>query len=347
MRRTYRNGFTLIELLVVIAIIAVLIGLLLPAIQKVREAANRIQCQNNLKQIALANMNYESTYSTFLPGVGKNGCCWGVWTIPILPFMEEDALFKIYVNFGGLDYSGPRYSSSPNDKVTTARIKTWTCPSDVPQVWQGGGNLTKHNYVLNAGNTTFFQVNLPLISATQPCAAGTPGCTVFGGAPFSWYANSDLNWDSTFPYNAPAPPGGPDKDKGKMGKPVKISDITDGTSNTLMGSEAIQGRGDDLRGFTWWGGAAGFTTYLLPNSTLPDVITGGNCMQSINPTMPCTTTSTPSYPRLMGARSWHPGGVNGAMCDGSVRFIPNNISFAVWQALGTSKGGEAIDVGPQ
>jgi prepilin-type N-terminal cleavage/methylation domain-containing protein/prepilin-type processing-associated H-X9-DG protein len=358
MRRRHRKGFTLIELLVVIAVIAVLIGLLLPAIQKVREAANRIQCQNNLKQIALANMNYESSYGTFLPGVGKNGCCWGVWTIPILPFMEQEALFKLYTNFGGLDYSGPRYNFTTwhnqpvtNWQVTSTRLKAWTCPSDTPQVWQGGATppsppLTKHNYVLNAGNTTFYQVNLPLVSAAQPCAAGTPGCTVFGGAPFSWYANADLKdgQDSTFPYNAGPPPDGPDKDKGKMGRPVKIADITDGTSNTLMASEAIQGRGDDLRGFTWWGGAAGFTTYLSPNSSLPDVITGGYCMQSLNPTMPCTETSTLSYPRLMGARSWHTNGVNGAMCDGSVRFIPNSISFPVWQALGTSKGGEAVDL---
>jgi prepilin-type N-terminal cleavage/methylation domain-containing protein/prepilin-type processing-associated H-X9-DG protein len=339
MRRRFPKGFTLIELLVVIAIIAVLIGLLLPAVQKVREAANRATCQNNLKQIALANMNYESTYGVFLPGVGKNGCCWGVWTIPILPYMEQQALFDEYVNFGGLDYSGPRYGSAPNTKVSSTRLKTWTCPSDVPQIW---GMLTKHNYVLNAGNTSFFQDPLPL-----GCKPGTPGCTPFLGAPFNWYNNGDAvdaGWDSTYPYNGPPPPGGPDKDKGKMGKPVKIGDITDGTSNTLMASEAIQGRQDDLRGFTWWGGAAGFVTYLPPNSVLPDVITGGICQQTVNPTMPCTETSTNTYPRMMGARSWHTNGVNAALCDGSVRFIPNSINFAVWQALGSSKGSEVADL---
>jgi prepilin-type N-terminal cleavage/methylation domain-containing protein/prepilin-type processing-associated H-X9-DG protein len=336
MRRKRRNGFTLIELLVVIAVIAILIGLLLPAVQKVREAAARTQCQNNLKQIALANMNYESANGTFLPGVGKNGCCWGTWMIPILPYVEQENLFKIYVNFGGLDYSGPRYSGGVNVKVAQTRLKTFSCPSDVPQSY---GTLTKHNYVLNAGNTTFFQVGLPL-----GCKAGTPGCTPFLGAPFSWYANSDLNWDSTVPYNAPPPPQGPDAAAGQMGRPVRIGEILDGTSNTLMASEALQGRQSDLRGFTWWGGAAAFTAYLAPNSSQPDVVTGGICQPTTTPNMPCTTTSTPALARLMAARSLHTNGVNAAMCDASVRFISNTIDINTWRALSTSQGSEVFNL---
>src|SRR5438094_5201086 len=150
MRRRRRDGFTLIELLVVIAIIAVLIGLLLPAVQKIREAASRMACTNNLKQIALANMNYENTSGAFLPGVGKNGCCWGTWMIPILPYVEQASLFQIYRNFNGLDHfptdtvNFPRYSQGVNAQVSTTRLKTFTCPSDDPQ---SAGNNTKHNYV--------------------------------------------------------------------------------------------------------------------------------------------------------------------------------------------------------
>jgi prepilin-type N-terminal cleavage/methylation domain-containing protein/prepilin-type processing-associated H-X9-DG protein len=343
MRRS-RPGFTLIELLVVIAIIAILIGLLLPAVQKVREAAARMACSNNLKQIALANMNYESSYQTFLPGVGKNGCCWGTWMIPILPYMEQQNSFNLYVNFGGLDYSGPRYGGLPNDQVSSTRLKSFTCPSDTPQIWAAGykSARTKHNYVLNAGNTTFYGVNLPL-----GCASGTTGCTTYGGAPFNWYNNDPAalaaGGDSTQPYNGPAPPGGPDIANGKMGRPVSILEITDGTSNTLMASECLQGRQTDLRGFTWWGGAAGFTAYLAPNSNLPDVVTGGICVSLTNPNMPCTTTSTAAYPRLMAARSLHTGGLNTAMCDGSVRFTRNAIDINVWRALSTAQGGETID----
>ncbi len=348
MRHIRRRGFTLIELLVVIAIIAILIGLLLPAVQKVREAAARTQCSNNLHQIALANMNYESSYGTFLPGIGKNGCCWGTWMIPILPFVEQDALYRNYSNFGGLDPNG-RYNTNtiagaptPNGNrfVVTQRLKTFTCPSDTPQVWTtGGDNLTKHNYALNAGNTNLYQVPVPL-GCTNPTIDGSSGCRQFGGAPFGWYENSDLVNDSTFPWTVP--PSNPDN--GRMGTPRKITSITDGTSNTMMASEVLQGRGSDLLGFTWWGGAAGFTTDMAPNSPLPDVITGGICNGIAFANIPaCTTTSTATRARETGARSYHTNGVNAAMCDGSVRFINNNIDIFTWRSMSTSQGGEVFN----
>jgi len=330
--RLGRRGFTLIELLVVIAIIAILIGLLLPAVQKVREAAARMTCTNNLKQIALANMNYESANGTFLPGVGQNGCCWGTWMIPIMPYMEQNALFNIYTNFGGLDPL-PRYAAGVNATVAETRLKTFTCPSDTPQFW--GGTYTMHSYVLNAGNTSLFQVGFPL-------GCTNPGCaTPFLGAPFGFYENSDLSDDSTMPYTSP--PSNPLQ--GRMGRQRRVTEIKDGTSNTLCASEIIQDQNGGIRGYTWWGGSAGFTGYFTPNNaTAVDVMTGGACDSpaSTNPVRPCTTNSTSQLARLMTARSRHINGVNASLCDGSVRFVQNTISAATWAAVSSSAGGEVL-----
>lgn len=314
--KRYRLGFTLVELLVVIAIIGILVGLLLPAVQAAREAARRMQCQNNLKQLGLSVLNYESANNRFPGAIGPYGCCWGTWQVGVLPFMEQNNLFSGYVGYGGAD-PGPRYSHLNNRPVVRTRIPTLTCPSDeanAPIL-----TITSHNYAVNAGNTSFFQTTLN----------GIP----FLGAPFRMYTGS-TNDDG--PVNASQAATW----TRVYGRPVKIGEITDGMSNTMMASEVLQGRRNDLRGFTWWGNAAAFVTFLPPNSTLPDVITGGNCVSLTAPRMPCTTTSTATRPRMMGARSLHTGGVNASRCDGSVSFISNNIDFVTWNALGTAQGAE-------
>jgi prepilin-type N-terminal cleavage/methylation domain-containing protein/prepilin-type processing-associated H-X9-DG protein len=331
-----RRGFTLIELLVVIAIIAILIGLLLPAVQKVREAAARAQCQNNLKQLGLGMHNYHDAHKKLPPGVGPFGCCWGTWMVYILPYVEQDNMFKKYKNLGGNDSTGARYSESPNStNVTDQRLAIFTCPVDVPAV--PIPPITSHNYVVNYGNTSFFQATLN----------GIP----FGGAPFSCYRAAwmtDTKMQEEYGQNHP------DHDRfghylqdGPAGQPqVSLARITDGSANTLLAAETIQGQGGDLRGFSWWGGASGFTTWNPPNANAPDVMMGGTCNVKATWNIPCTTISTDALPRMMAARSRHsPGGVNAAFCDGHIVFIADGISIDIWRALSTSHGAEVFSWG--
>jgi prepilin-type N-terminal cleavage/methylation domain-containing protein len=321
-----RFGFTLVELLVVIAIIGILVGLLLPAVQAAREAARRMQCQNNLKQLGLAMHNYESANARFIGAVGRFGCCWGTWQVGVLPFMEQSSMFNIYQNYGGADPL-PRYGHALNRPVAGARIPTLTCPSDTPNAPIGASAtlaaITSHNYSVNVGNTSFFQSTLN----------GIP----FLGAPFRMYTGS-ISDDG--PVNAAEAA----TFTRVYGRPVKLGEITDGTSNTLLASEVLQGRRNDLRGFSWWGNGTAFVTYLPPNSTLPDVVTGGNCVSLTAPRMPCVTASTVNRPRMMGARSLHTGGINTARCDGSVGFVSNNIDLVAWNAFGTAQGGEVVNI---
>ena len=324
------RGFTLVELLVVIAIIGILVGLLLPAVQAAREAARRMQCQNNLKQLGLSFHNYESATKRFPGGVGPFGCCWGTWQVGVLPYMEQSAMFSIYQNYGGSDATGIRYAGAANRPVTSSRIPTLTCPSDTPNAPIGASAtlaaITNHNYGVNYGNTSFLQGTLP---TTPP--------TLFLGAPFRIYTGSTGDDGPTTPAQALTWTR-------VYGKPVSLAEITDGTSNTLMAAEQLQGRANDLRGFSWWGNATGFVTFMPPNSTLPDVITGGICVSSLIPRMPCTTLSTLARPRMMGARSLHTGGVQVTYCDGHVAFITDSIDFRTWNALGTAAGGEVASV---
>jgi prepilin-type N-terminal cleavage/methylation domain-containing protein len=241
-RRRARSGFTLIELLVVIAVIAVLIALLLPAVQSARESARRIQCVSNLKQIALAFQSYHDVHNVFPPG--KKGCCWGTWLVSILPYVEQSAMYNAWNHHGnnspglptGYDFD-LRYFGAANRTVTSTRMNLYLCPSDqfnapISETMDGKTYAcTSQNYAANFGNTVQVQTDFQGIA--------------FGGAPFV-DIGSPLG-DHSMPAR----------------RPIGMSSIIDGTSATLAASEVIVGQGIDLRGFSWWGDAAGFEAYRL------------------------------------------------------------------------------------
>jgi prepilin-type N-terminal cleavage/methylation domain-containing protein len=299
--RNYRSkgGFTLVELLVVIAIIGILIALLLPAVQAAREAARRMQCSNNLKQVGLAMHNYHSTHGS-LP-YAANGRHWSTWVRAVLPYIEQQPMYDLY------DES-IKYNVSPNIELIQTRIAAYTCPSDTPAAtWFKGA--PNYNYVVNLGNTATWRAS-PLNGVT------------FSAAPF--YNRNDPPMDGIPAY--------------------RFANMRDGSSNTLMLSELLQGQNsNDLRGLTWFGPASGFTTHNPPNSSTPDYLDNGWCpaeSQTI-PDWPCQP-ATSANPVNFNARSRHTGGVSAVLCDGSVHFISDSIDLATWRNLSTMSDGAVL-----
>jgi len=326
MSRPRRGGFTLIELLVVIAIIAILIGLLLPAVQKVREAAARMSCQNNLKQIGLACHNYEGSNGAFPPGVNvpigtSNGMIFpsnqlytsgkvgqppfanqfGSWLMYILPYVEQDNLQK------GLNFYGNQYvnCNGPNS-VGAQVVKIYLCPTDnLP-------NPAVTTYT-TGGTTYYFGMNSYLGN----------------GGTWNYYVDSNYSTDGIFYLNSR----------------VTLTGISDGTSNTFLAGERYHkdpvynstnlgaGKGiDQLGGWAW-------SNYLAVQDCI------GSTRAPLN--YLCPVGSSPSSfavtdPRVAAFGSGHTGGANFVYCDGSVRFmsLTGNSDLPTYQALSTRSGGE-------
>ncbi len=314
-------GFTLVELLVVIAIIGTLVALLLPAVQSAREAARRIQCQNNVKQLALAHLNYETARGTLPPGsLGYNPDNGALWpradvlagrrpprtpnVVFLLPYIEQQAKYDLY--FQGDPALG--WWEKPNDvvaQVMETPLAAYQCPSDESLQMEGatGRNIRdfKGNYGLNWGSFFYHdQENEELYGEAEDRA----GLEDARKAPF---------W---------------------LGFGAELGQVEDGTSNTLLMLEILQapsGQGPllDRRGRIWNEAASGslVSTYLAPNSGETDF---GACADQPENGLPCTKFLAPESSHSMGSRSRHAGGVNVSLVDGSVQFIADEIDSRTW-----------------
>ena len=304
-----RPGFTLIELLVVIAIIAILIGLLLPAVQKVREAAARMKCTNQIKQWSLSMHGYHDSIGKFpigstAPGSGGN-LPRQTWVMHLWPYVEQTALAgknDLKVNF----YQAPATIGNTMNGLCGARVPLYYCPSD------SGVDLTttfyqrtRGNYNVCWGNTEYGQ--------------GTPSVGGLGKAMF-YHTGGDRSSPGT----------------------VKIASVTDGTSNTLMLGESLMAKSvadDDWRGDIHNDdGVFRFHTITGPNSPTADILNPSYFRMTGDPLMPAV--SGPNNKQVVAARSRHTGGVNCGLGDGSIRFFRNSIDIVTWRALGTMDGGE-------
>jgi prepilin-type N-terminal cleavage/methylation domain-containing protein/prepilin-type processing-associated H-X9-DG protein len=354
--RSVRRGFTLIELLVVIAIIAVLIALLLPAVQAAREAARRSQCVNNLKQIGIGLHNYHQVTNSFPLGASlapyNAGATytWSNWgaNAQLLPFLEQTPVFNL-INFSWAPepYAEPTsqdqgYSSTGGILNSTAygvKINLFLCPSDGNAVrtfststayhsnnnsYHGSIGTTTQNVPSRTSGVFGFQVNYSFADITDGSSNTVAYSEALAGdvsAVKPVRANGTGNSGSSQAANL--------IDVTTAGLAALTTDLA-ACSNTFKTAFSA-----DDRGYAWGGGMLG---YSLFNTVVPP--NGGGLYPWNSCRVDCCVQAQAAH--YLPATSNHPGGVNVLMCDGSVKFVKNTISYATWWALGTRANSETV-----
>jgi prepilin-type processing-associated H-X9-DG protein/prepilin-type N-terminal cleavage/methylation domain-containing protein len=316
-----RAGFTLIELLVIIAIIAVLMGLLLPAVQKVREAASRIQCANNLKQFGLACLSYHDTYkalppgSAFLPGTNWSNVDWsankGTWLVYTLPFIEEDNLYQQIPN-----HQTPHFDS------IGAAVRAGVLPTSLPKKFRCPSDYFEYygpycNYVGSLG---------------PQCVDDKCGYT-----PFAQYCNQPAwGWG---PSDEDEPNGANVRGMfSRFSYAVRLHECQDGTSQTLLLGESLPSTNAHMQ-FGWYTsyGSQLVTTIIPINYPIDETDTSWCGSAKAGPAHSMVNNNI-----SWGFRSRHPTGANFTFVDGSVHFLSQNIDHKTFQLLGCKSDGQAM-----